>query len=312
MAAEQEFKFKDSRDKEVSFMAETAIRDLDNDAPSTPPAQNSGTDDGNAAQTAPETAAPTTDGTPQDEYPFFAWDNQDKPFDANFVFHRVHSPVTNADTQPADGKGFDCGCRNLDDYDASFMGDVFSSALEGLLTKIPFIGQIILGLNQALKLVTNHDYLKEFLAFVEKNIEGMLFARFLGSVPEWVPVNRKTKEFQEEEREIEGLVMRSFLGDDDTPYIQWNHWYGWTFQVFPMPLYANVRGPGNVLNSAEKNEFTADPDRPNRDHHKESINEMALLDASPGSPDYRFLGGELPHGYRRVLPFACGTRRQRQ
>ena len=264
-------------------MADTLTSDTDNSTGAA--AQD------NRAGGASQSASPASEvsGTQRAETPPSEWDNDTKPVSSLFLFHRVHSPVTNADVQAPDGKGFDCGCRNLDDYNASFLGDVFSSVLQGLITKIPVVGQIIQGLNKALKLATSHDYLDEFLKFIEKSLEGMLFARYLGTVPEWVPVNRKTKDFKEEEREIEGLVMRSLLGDDDTPYIQWMHWYGWTFQVAPMPLYANVRGPGNRLTPAEMNEFTDDPDYKHANMYEQPENQMALLDATPGSPDYRFL-----------------------
>ncbi len=50
----------------------------------------------------------------------------------------------------------------------------------------------------------------------------------------------------EREKELEGLLVRSFQTWTDVPAFQWHKWYDWNFHVVPADGYKHVRGTGNV------------------------------------------------------------------
>lgn len=184
--------------------------------------------------------------------------NEDKAFDPTRLIHRIHSPVTDAEASRPDGRGFDCGCRSIKDYDPTSIGETFSELAKTGVGAIPVIGQIILSVNEGINWLTNKDLLHDFFKWLADTVEGELFSKFIGTVPQWVPVDRKNTDFQEVDREVEGRVSRSHQSCSDTPFYQWSHWYGWTFLIQPdQKLYRNVIGPGNTHTKDEIEELNA-------------------------------------------------------
>lgn len=108
-------------------------------------------------------------------------------------------------------------------------------------------------------------------------VEGALFARYLRSIPAWVPVGRKGYENEftyteddaprtvtkEEEREIEGRLVGSYPLCNDTVFTQWDHFRHWAFHVQPAPGFRYLVGRGNVPDPNEQKfmkDFDARPD----------------------------------------------------
>jgi hypothetical protein len=189
--------------------------------------------------------------------------------------------------EPASGAGRDCGCRAPEDLMPStvtaLIADTIVSALDGVLdTLVPFkaaIDRLIARANELAKRflhTPDFDFHKQFLDAIKKLIvetsEGLLFGRMMRSVPQWVPVGRKlfdetSFEYDdkpigardsnhEEEREVEGLVARSFQMSNDLPHLQWTRFARWAFHVRPLPGYEYLIGRGNGR-SAEEEEILA-------------------------------------------------------
>ncbi len=176
---------------------------------------------------------PTIDGfedlTTWDE----AWTKDAKPRDELRPFHRINSPAYDETMKKqAVGNGYDCGCRNPDhDYE--------TSVTEVITTVILQIGLNILGLGTAALI----RYVKEQL---------------LRTLPGWVPVQReqekdrsKWRTLVEEEKEVEGLLVRSFQTWTDVPLYQWHRFYDWNFHIIPAKGYKYIVGKGNLLDTAK-------------------------------------------------------------
>lgn len=183
----------------------------------------------------------------------------------------------------ASGRGRDCGCRAPEDLMPSVVTalladvvvDALNKAVNVLIPVKEAIERLISQANALAKRFLNtpdFDFPRIFLAEIKKIIvntaEGLLFGRMMRSVPQWVPVGRKAfneKSFnyddrpagqgqaaREEEREVEGLVARSFQMSNDIPHIQWARFARWAFHLRPLPGYEYLVGKGNVPSDEEE------------------------------------------------------------
>ena len=172
------------------------------------------------------------------------WTNFSKPVDPDRPFHRVNSPVfavakdaiqdgSEPIREPADGRGFSCGCHSPDQYSQATL-EVIVDAASSLL--VPIIGAL-------------------GVAAVDT-----AFREALRGCPAVVPVGRTDltldgyQKFRESEKhqthpdremEVEGVLWRSFQTSTDIPLAQWHKWYDWNFHVVPARGYEFVRGKGN-------------------------------------------------------------------
>ena len=162
-------------------------------------------------------------------------------------FHRVKSPwfldagetgkvVTLSSGQQglivgADGKGYECGCRAMEDFPPGSL-----------------LGEIKLKLLQLLGAATGLGDPREVMH----------------TLPGWVPVlNRRPMAPNPPDDvnnptqvEFEGMLVRSYQTWTDAPGAQWHHWYDWNFLVVPrgdvrgVPPgeggYAYLRGTANM------------------------------------------------------------------
>ena len=192
----------------------------------------------------------------------------------------------------ATGLGRDCGCRGPQDLMpsvvtallADLIVDALNKVINALLPVKEAIERVITQINALAKRFLNTpdlDFPKQFLAAIKRLIvdtaEGLLFGRVMRAVPQWVPVGRKAfdeKSFvyddkpagqaaadHEEEREVEGLVARSFQMSNDLPHLQWARFARWAFHVLPLPGFDYLVGRGNVT-SDEEVKILANPDFP--------------------------------------------------
>jgi hypothetical protein len=188
-----------------------------------------------------------------------------------------------APRRPASGRGRDCGCRSPEDLMPSVVTalladvvvDALNKAINVLIPVKEAIERVIAQANALAKRFLNtpdFDFPKIFLAEIKKIIvntaEGLLFGRMMRSVPQWVPVGRTAfdeRSFvyddkpagqrdaaREEEREVEGLVARSFQMSNDIPHIQWARFARWAFHLRPLPGYEYLIGQGNVPSEEEE------------------------------------------------------------
>lgn len=192
----------------------------------------------------------------------------------------------------ASGLGRDCGCRGPQDLMpsvvtallADLIVDALNKVVNALLPVKAAIERVITQINDLAKRflkTPDLDFPKQFLAAIKKLIadaaDGLLFGRVMRSVPQWVPVGRKAfnelsfdyddkpvgqgAASREEEREIEGLVVRSFQMSNDLPHLQWARFARWAFHVLPLPGFQYLIGRGNV-SSAEEDAVMADTEFP--------------------------------------------------
>ncbi|MBA2628318.1 MAG: hypothetical protein H0U85_09915 [Gemmatimonadales bacterium] len=225
--------------------------------------------------------------------------NTAKPFDiVARPFHRINAPDYDiardppapapAPARPAarrtgSGRGRDCGCRAPEDLMPSVVTALLADVIVDALNKVinilvpvkEAIERLISQANALAKRFLNtpdFDFPKLFLAEIKKIIvntaEGLLFGRMMRSVPQWVPVGRKSfneRAFnyddkpagqpdtsREEEREVEGLVARSYQVSNDIPHIQWARFARWSFHVRPLPGFEYLVGRGNVNSDEEE------------------------------------------------------------
>ena len=145
------------------------------------------------------------------------WTNTSKPYDRDRPFHRVNSPSHDETRQSPDGHGYDCGCRSpFFDYDPSTV-EIISALLANIVGAAPIL----------------------------------VMKQLVRAAPNWVPVERKSvpasqfKTFKESEKEVEGVLWRSFQTWTDVPLAQWHLWYDWNFHILPAKGYRYLRGLGN-------------------------------------------------------------------
>jgi len=71
--------------------------------------------------------------------------------------------------------------------------------------------------------------------------------RVITIAPAWVPVGRNGYDpnFEENEKEVEGVLWQSFQTWTDVPLHQWHIWYDWNFHLVPARGYKYLRGRGN-------------------------------------------------------------------
>jgi hypothetical protein len=124
------------------------------------------------------------------------------------------------------GRGYACGCRDPDrDYRPDLL-EIFTTIAAALLLNV-------LGIAGA-----------AFLRWVREQL--------LRTLPAWVSVERegvpraRWPSMVEHEREVEGVLVRSFQTWTDVPVYQWHRWYDWNFHVVPAAGYKYLRGRGNL------------------------------------------------------------------
>ncbi len=207
--------------------------------------------------------------------------NDSKPWDKDHIqlFHRINSDQFDGDKshKPASGKGYDCGCRSpKSDFSPAGITSSLASALVGvvfdaLLALIPVVGPALLALKETVLTVLHAeggpDFEKALGELLAREGEGFLFGNFLRSIPAWVPVDRdgygpkfNNPEGKEVEREVEGILTRSFQTSRDMPFFQWSHWYHWSFQVRPIDGYGYMLGEGNIRNQSERDKTDSPSD----------------------------------------------------
>jgi hypothetical protein len=149
------------------------------------------------------------------------WTDTSKPLDYERPFHRIHSPSYNEHGQRPSGRGYDCGCRSpFHDYNPHTL-EIISIFVLNILGAIPTLA----------------------------------FQKLLRTMPAWVPVAREGKpaaswdSLPEEEKEVEGVLFRSFQTWTDVPVKQWHLWYDWNFHLVPAKGYKYLRGLGNIAHS---------------------------------------------------------------
>ena len=96
--------------------------------------------------------------------------------------------------KPANGKGYDCGCRSTEDFTASalfnaMIDGIFNGLKGALNSAVPGSQQALDQLEAEMKRLTGRDFEEEFKRFLANIIEGALFRSFLVHIPAWVPVN---------------------------------------------------------------------------------------------------------------------------
>ena len=170
------------------------------------------------------------------------WTNERKDLTREMPFHRVRSPwfldagekgklVTLSSGQQglvvgADGKGYECGCRAMEDFPPGSL-----------------LGEIKLKLLQLLGAATGLGDPREVMH----------------TLPGWVPVlnrnplapNPPDDVNNPTQVEFEGMLVRSYQTWTDAPGAQWHHWYDWNFLVVPRTEpgeggYSYLRGAANT------------------------------------------------------------------
>ena len=217
--------------------------------------------------------------------------NQSKEFNRKEPFVRIRSREFNPKAPHADGKGRDCGCRNTEDYDSIFIAALFAFGLDELEDLVPIPSQLKDAANKALKSGTGkdlEDFKKELSQFLGNKIEGLVFGAGLRQVPTWVPVGRKVTRdqegkkkfdpnFKERDREVAGILSRSFQSCTDLPLLPWQRFYNWNFHVRVDDKgvvvgadgqrqegkggFLHVIGLGNIPNESEQEVINVDPNR---------------------------------------------------
>jgi hypothetical protein len=243
----------------------------------------------------------------------FDLNNDSKPIDDNRVqlFHRINSRVFNAARSPANGLAYECGAKNpAEDFLPSGLTNVvahnlvkaLSTLADAALLAIPVIGPgLVIFKQQAIAFAKKEgvDIEKALEDLLAQGVEGELFGAYLRSLPPWVPVDRKgstggsftNADGKEVEIEIEGPLTRSFQTCRDVPFLQWNEWYNWTFQVAPIDGYAFAVGEGNKLSPHEQRDLL-EPNEP-RNHATDVYLENRSTGGRPHSIECLFDFGAL-------------------
>jgi hypothetical protein len=211
-----------------------------------------------------------------------------KPFDLRHrPFHRVGAPHYDSavDTASGDsdkrpgrkqapsGLARESGARGPEAFQESgFLGTLMkllAKLVKGATRNIPGVNFVNL-LDFIAEKITGKSPIEELSKFLGNllgsAVEGALFARYLRSIPAWVPVGRKgyANEFvyredgeprtvtREEEREVEGFLVASYPIVNDTVFTQWSHFRHWTFHVQPTAGFRYLVGRGNVPDPNEQ------------------------------------------------------------
>lgn len=200
------------------------------------------------------------------------FNNETKEFSRDVPFARIKSRRFGDVSLRADGRGLDCGCRDSDDYEPTFIAAMLAGGLlDAAGNAIPIPAKLKEQADKVLKQATGkdiEDFKKDLADFIAKQAEGLLFKSALRMVPSWVPVGRKvdkTKKtmdtsFKEVDREVQGRLTRSFQAALDPVVLPWTRFYGWNFhvRVDPGGKFDHVIGPGNVLNESEREALGGD------------------------------------------------------
>lgn len=211
--------------------------------------------------------------------------NDAKPVDVTRrAFHRINAPhydvaVDRSEDRrgakrPPSGLAKECGARGPEAFQQSgfleHLARLAAKLLKSGLLAIPLVGPAIFLIDDAVKRLTGTSPVDELFAGLAKlvgsSVEGALFARYLRSIPAWVPVGRRgyRAEFRyeedgaprtvavEEEREVEGFLTASFPLHNDVVFSQWSRFRHWAFHVLPAPGFRYLIGRGNIPDPAEQ------------------------------------------------------------
>ena len=228
-----------------------------------------------------------------------------KPFDiATRGFHRINAPnfdkSVDADPtkpgakRPPSGLARDSGARGPEAFkDSGFLENVtklLAKIVKGGLFAIPIVGPIIAALNSILAVIVGKDPIDELFKAIGKlissSVEGALFARYMRSIPSWVPVGRvgygpsfdytedgsARRTNSEEEREIEGIVCGSYGLSNDIVFTQWTHFQHWSFEVRPAAGFRYLVGNGNIPDANEQTFINRLESRSNAPEFREILN----------------------------------------
>jgi hypothetical protein len=215
-------------------------------------------------------------------------DNKTKPWDEQHLqlFHRINSDAFDKDRDPASGDGYKAGGRSVKDFKEDSLSDLLANgvlvavenALTGLLPAIitNLLKQFSSAAGNALQ--QKIDEINDAIAkLIASTLEGLVFGKFIRSIPAWVPVERqltpipdnekdekklkaavdKNKKEREDfektakENEIEGQLTGSYQLPRGIPFLQWNRWFNWAFDVSPIQGYGYMVGKGNVRDQPE-------------------------------------------------------------
>jgi hypothetical protein len=217
--------------------------------------------------------------------------NQTKEVNRLEPFVRIRSREFKPDAPHADGKGRDCGCRNAGDYDSIIISAILLFGLDELEDAIPVPAELKEAAKKLLKAggADADDFKQKLAKFLGNPIEGLAFGTRLKQVPTWVPVGRKVikdendkkkfdPSFREKDKEVAGILSRSFQSCLDLPLLPWQRFYNWNFHVRvdkdsvvvdpdgtskkgAKGGFAHVIGIENVPNESEQNKISVNPNR---------------------------------------------------
>ncbi|HTO91817.1 MAG TPA: hypothetical protein VMJ70_11860 [Candidatus Sulfotelmatobacter sp.] len=215
-------------------------------------------------------------------------DNDSKPWDAvhRQLFHRINSDDFDKDRAPASGDGRKAGARSLKDFKEDGLTDLLANgvlvAVENALTG--FLPALVTNLLKQFSnaagdaLQKKIDEINDAIAkLIASSLEGLVFGKFIRSIPAWVPVERQLTPVPEDEKddkklkaavdknakervdfektakenEVEGRLTGSYQLPRGIPFLQWNRWFNWAFDVKPIDGYRFMVGKGNVRDEPE-------------------------------------------------------------
>jgi hypothetical protein len=222
-------------------------------------------------------------------------DNKTKPWDEQHgqLFHRINGDLFDKDRKPASGDGFTAGGRSVKDFKEDALSDLLANgileAVENLL--LGFLPAFVKAASDALK--QKVDEINDAIAkLIASSVEGALFGKFVRSIPAWVPVERKLTPVSEDEKdakklkaaieknkkeredfektakenEIEGMLTGSYQLPRGMPFLQWNRWFNWAFDLSPIRGYGYMLGSGNQPDPSEEKELHPDSGDDPLDH----------------------------------------------
>lgn len=216
-------------------------------------------------------------------------DNDKKPWDElhRQLFHRINSDNFDRDRDPASGDGYKAGARSVKDFKEDALADLLANgvlvAVENAL--LGFLPAIVTNLLKQFKsaagdaLQKKIDEINDAIAkLIASTLEGLVFGKFIRSIPAWVPVERQLTPVPQDEKdekklkaavdknqkerddfektakenEIEGVLTGSYQLPRGIPFLQWNRWFNWAFDVSPIKGYGYMLGKGNIRDQTEE------------------------------------------------------------
>ena len=280
-------------------------------------------------------------------------DNNTKPWDETHIqlFHRINGDLFDKERDPASGNGYKAGGRSVKDFKEDALADLLANgvlvAVENALTG--FLPSIITNLLKQFDSAAGNalqkklDEINDAIAkLIASTVEGAVFGKFIRSIPAWVPVERqltpipddekdekklkaavdKNKKEREDfektakENEVEGQLTGSYQLPRGIPFLQWNRWFNWAFNVKPINGYRYMVGQGNKHDPKEEADLHPDnADDPldpatdvneGQDHSMQCLMDFGAFSKTPGEVgDKLFASGPM---YQNGWPFwpSCG------